>query len=93
MSRALKATAPMDLTPEQRKERRALRREKLRLNNILRAAKMYKARLKSKAETPKAHPTLQESLLLAAPGGATGSGATRSIRRSIKRTGAAYRHR
>ena len=68
MSRALKATAPMDLTPEQRKERRALRREKQRLNNILRTAKMHKARLKSQAETPKAHPTLQESLYVGCSG-------------------------
>ena len=68
MSRALKATAPMDLTPEQRKERRALRREKQRLNNIPRAAKMHKARLKSKAETPKATPTLLESLYVGCSG-------------------------
>jgi hypothetical protein len=46
MPRALKAPEPMDPTPEQLRERRALRREKQRLNNILRAAKMHKARLK-----------------------------------------------
>ena len=44
------APASRDLTPEERRERRALRREKQRENNILRAAKMHKARLKFEAE-------------------------------------------
>lgn len=53
MPRAPSAPATKDLTPEERRKRRALRREKQREHNILRAAKMHKARLKShlKAET------------------------------------------
>lgn len=39
-----------ELTPEERRERRELRRQKQRENNILRAAKMHKARLKLEAE-------------------------------------------
>ena len=40
------ASAPVsrELTPEERRERRGLRREKQRENNILRAAKMHKFR-------------------------------------------------
>ena len=53
MPRAPSAPATKDLTPEERRKRSALRREKQREHNILRAAKMHKARLKShlKAET------------------------------------------
>ncbi len=36
-----------ELTPEERRERRDLRRQKQRENNILRAAKMHRARLKT----------------------------------------------
>lgn len=58
----------MDLTPEQRRERRALRREKQRLNNILRAAKMHKARLKFETKTPKAQSALKEKLYVGCSG-------------------------
>ncbi|WIW44867.2 DUF72 domain-containing protein [Bradyrhizobium sp. 62B] len=44
------ATALKELTPEERRERREIRRQKQRENNILRAAKMHKARLKLEAE-------------------------------------------
>ena len=50
------APALRELTPEERRERRALRREKQRENNILRAAKMHKARLKLEAEGRKTPP-------------------------------------
>jgi hypothetical protein len=53
MPRAPSTPATKDLTPEERRKRRALRREKQREHNILRAAKMHKARLRPhlKAET------------------------------------------
>jgi hypothetical protein len=41
-----------DLTVEARRERRRLRREKQRENNLGRAAKMHLARLKTKKEGP-----------------------------------------
>lgn len=44
------ARVSRELTPEERRERRALRREKQRENNILRAAKMHKFRLKLEDE-------------------------------------------
>jgi hypothetical protein len=57
------APALKDLTPEERRERRALRREKQRDNNILRASKMHKARLKLEAERRKIPPaSLRERL-------------------------------
>jgi uncharacterized protein YecE (DUF72 family) len=68
MRRTLSAAAPIDLTPEQRRERRAQRREKQRENNILRAAKMHKARLKLEAEGPKRQPGLKESLFVGCSG-------------------------
>jgi hypothetical protein len=43
----------MALTPEERRERRRLRREKQRDNNSGRAEKMRKARLKHEAASPK----------------------------------------
>ena len=39
-----------DLTPEERRERREVRGQKQRENNILRSAKMHKSRLKWEAE-------------------------------------------
>jgi len=47
MPRAPSAPATKALTPEERRKRPILRREKQREHNILRAAKMHKARLKS----------------------------------------------
>ncbi len=42
-----------ELTPEERRERRRLRREKQREANTVRAAKMHAARLKMETESPK----------------------------------------
>ncbi|WP_370191603.1 DUF72 domain-containing protein [Bradyrhizobium elkanii] len=43
----------IELTPEERRERRRVRREKQREDNIKRAAKMHADRLKKKTECPK----------------------------------------
>ena len=48
--RNVQAPVLRELTPEERRERRDLRRQKQRENNILRAAKMHKAKLKLEAE-------------------------------------------
>lgn len=50
------APATQELTPEERRARRALRREKQRESNILRAAKMHKFRLKLEAGARKTSP-------------------------------------
>ncbi|MEY9461934.1 uncharacterized protein YecE (DUF72 family) [Bradyrhizobium ottawaense] len=50
------ANALREFTPEERRERRELRRQKQRENNTLRAAKMHKARLKLEAEGCKTSP-------------------------------------
>lgn len=68
MPRALSATATIDLTPAQRRERRALRLEKQRENNILRAAKMHKARLKMEAVGPKVPPYLKKAVYVGCSG-------------------------
>jgi hypothetical protein len=68
MPRAVSATTTIDLTPEERRERRALRREKQRENNILRAAKMHKARLKMEADRPKAPPGLKGTVYVGCSG-------------------------
>jgi hypothetical protein len=44
------ATEPRELTLEERRERRALHREKQRENNIFGAAKMHKGQLKIEAQ-------------------------------------------
>jgi uncharacterized protein YecE (DUF72 family) len=46
----------IELTPEELRERRRLRREKQREDNIKRAAKMHAARLKTKTDRPKDSP-------------------------------------
>jgi hypothetical protein len=38
-----------ELTPDERRERRRLRREKQRVDNVKRAAKMHAARMKAEA--------------------------------------------
>jgi uncharacterized protein YecE (DUF72 family) len=57
-----------DLTPEERRERRELRREKQRGANILRAGKMHMARLKMEAEGRKATPQIRKSLFVGCSG-------------------------
>lgn len=57
-----------ELTLEERRERRRLHREKQRESNILRAAKMHKARLKIEAEEPKKPPPLTKSVYVGCSG-------------------------
>src|SRR3954462_11161826 len=56
MPRARTAAPWTELTPEELRERRRLRREKQREDNIKRAAKMHAARLKTKTDRPKDSP-------------------------------------
>ena len=53
MPRAKTAAQWTELTLEERRERRRLRREKQREDNVRRAAKMHSARLKSETNTAK----------------------------------------
>ena len=53
MPRARAATKWEELTLEERRERRRLRREKQREDNVKRAAKMHAARLRMEAREPK----------------------------------------
>jgi len=50
------------MTPEERRERRRLRREKQREDNVKRAAKMHVARIKIDAKTAAALPELKQSV-------------------------------
>ena len=65
MPLARPAHARKELT---REERRELRREKQRRNNILRAAKMHAGRLKMQAEGPKAPTRLKQSVYVGCSG-------------------------
>jgi uncharacterized protein YecE (DUF72 family) len=57
-----------ELTPEERRERRQLRREKQREDNIGRAAKMHAARRRMKAESPRDPPELNRSVYVGCSG-------------------------
>jgi hypothetical protein len=57
-----------ELTPEARRERRRLRREKQRKDNIARAAKMHTARLRMETESPKGPPQLKQSIYVGCSG-------------------------
>jgi hypothetical protein len=57
-----------ELTPEERRDRRQLRREKQREDNIGRAAKMHAARLRMEAERPKGPPELKSSVYVGCSG-------------------------
>jgi uncharacterized protein YecE (DUF72 family) len=57
-----------EMTPEERRERRQLRREKQREANIGRAAKMHAARLKTEAASPKGPPELKPSVYVGCSG-------------------------
>jgi len=61
MARALTGSDEKELTLEERRERRQLRREKQRENNIRRAGKMHKAGLKIAAEEQKTSSHLERS--------------------------------
>jgi hypothetical protein len=78
----MKAVSPpnkewKDLTIDERRERRQLRREKQRADNLSRSAKMHLARLKKlKNDAPKVSVEPKAS---DAPGGAIGNGETHSM--------------
>jgi uncharacterized protein YecE (DUF72 family) len=57
-----------ELTPEERRERRQLRREKQRENNIARAAKMHRTRLKMEREELKSATTLKKTVFVGCSG-------------------------
>ncbi|SFV18962.1 Uncharacterized conserved protein YecE, DUF72 family [Bradyrhizobium arachidis] len=56
------------LTLEERRERRRLRREKQRENNVLRAAKMHRVRLKMESEGRPSPPELEKTLFVGCSG-------------------------
>jgi hypothetical protein len=62
MPRAAKAAPWTEMTPEERRERRRLRREKQREDNVKRAAKMHVARIKIDSKTAAALPELKQSV-------------------------------
>jgi len=68
MPRARKAANWKELTPEERRERRQLRREKQREDNIGRAAKMHAARLRMEAESAKGLPELKSTVYVGCSG-------------------------
>src|SRR3954449_1526480 len=68
MPRANTAVRWKELTLEQRRERRQLRREKQREDNIGRAAKMHAARLRMEATIPKPPPDPERSVYVGCSG-------------------------
>ena len=78
MARANTIIQKEQLTLEEWRER--LRREKQRKNNVLRATKMHKARLKAKAERRDASPNLKRTVYVGCSGWRYGNGATRFMR-------------
>ena len=57
-----------ELAPEERRERRQVRREKQREDNVKRAAKMHAARLKTEAKIPAGAPELKQSVYVGCSG-------------------------
>jgi uncharacterized protein YecE (DUF72 family) len=68
MPRATEPTTGLELTLEERLKRRRLRRQKQRVNNVHRAAKMHAARLKMKSTSMKATAELKASLYIGCSG-------------------------
>jgi uncharacterized protein YecE (DUF72 family) len=68
MPRAKTAAHWTDLTLEERRERRRLRREKQREDNVGRAAKMHAARLRMEEDTAKRPPALKSSIHIGCSG-------------------------
>ena len=88
MPRADKADEGKELTLEERRERRRLRREKQREDNIGRAAKMHAARLRMEAESPEQSARLEVSHSMSdAQAGVTGNGGIHFMLRSHRKTG------
>jgi hypothetical protein len=68
MPRARTASNWKELSPEERRERRQLRREKQREDNIVRAVKMHAARRRTEPESPKEPPNLKRSVCVGCSG-------------------------
>jgi Protein of unknown function DUF72 len=68
MARVDTATRWTELTLEEWRERRRLRREKQREDNVKRAARMHSARLKMKTESAKRPPELKQSVYVGCSG-------------------------
>jgi uncharacterized protein YecE (DUF72 family) len=68
MPRARPLAAKLEFTPEQRRERRRLRREKQREDNIARAAKMHAARRKMEAKSLRPSAGLTSSVYVGCSG-------------------------
>jgi len=68
MPRARTATKWEELTLEERRERRRLRRETQREDNVKRAAKMHAARLRMEPENPKSPPEVKSSVYIGCSG-------------------------
>ena len=78
-----------ELTLEERRERRKLRREKQREDNVKRAAKMHAARLKSEASGAKLTPQHNQSIFVGCSGWRYWNGATHSMMVCRRMTGSA----
>ena len=76
-----------EMTLEERRERRRLRREKQREDNVKRAAKMHTARLKIKANSSNAPPTSRDQFTSGARAGVTGNGEIHSMPTCLSRNG------
>jgi uncharacterized protein YecE (DUF72 family) len=68
MPRSSAAPVIKELTLEERRERRRLRREKQRESNIARAAKMHRTRLKMESEGLNAPPALKKTVFVGCSG-------------------------
>jgi hypothetical protein len=68
MPRADTAANWTEPTLEERRERRRIRREKQREDNVKRAAKMHAARIKTEATTPAGPPELKQSVYVGCSG-------------------------
>jgi hypothetical protein len=87
MARANAAAKWTELTLEERRERRQLRREKQREDNIGRAAKMHVARLRMEAVIRKGRPIWNDRSMSDARAGVTGNGGIRFMLACRSRTG------
>jgi uncharacterized protein YecE (DUF72 family) len=68
MPRAATAALSTEMTPDERRERRRLRREKQREDNFRRAAKMHMARVRAEAELAKPAPAFRQSAFVGCSG-------------------------
>ncbi|WP_426533724.1 hypothetical protein [Bradyrhizobium sp. McL0615] len=78
-----------ELTLEERRERRRLRRVKQREDNVKRGAKMHAARLKSEANGAKRILQHKQSIFVGCSAGATRNGGARSMTVCHRMTGSA----